>query len=118
MRSYRKHLSGEAAFKSFVPTPLSEIQVIHTEELDKLIMETESAMQQFNDDASQLSEEQIKQLMRQEAENSCKLALGEQPLSFGFMPDADSALEEDTDNLLKATSYAISVEKRPLPDVQ
>ena len=43
MRSYRKHLSGEAAFKSFVPTPLSEIQVIHTEELDKLIMETEKA---------------------------------------------------------------------------
>ena len=63
IRNYRKHLSGEAAFKSFVPTPLSEIQVIHTEELDKLIMETESAMQQFNDDASQLSEEQIKQLM-------------------------------------------------------
>ena len=24
MRSYRKHLSGEAAFKSFVPMPLSE----------------------------------------------------------------------------------------------
>ena len=114
MRSYRKHLSGEAAFKSFVPTSLSEIQVIHTEELDKLIMETESAMQQFNGDASQLSEEQIKQLMWQEAENSC--------------PDADSALEEDTDNLLKATSYAIEAmdelplsaraEKRPLPDVQ
>ena len=115
MRSYRKHLSGEAAFKSFVPMPLSEIQVIHTEELDKLIMETESAMQQFNDDASQLSEEQIEQLMRQEAENSCKLALGEQPLSFGFMPDADSALEEDTDNLLKATSYAIeAMDELPL----
>lgn len=115
MRSYRKHLSGEAAFKSFVPTPLSEIQVIHTEELDKLIMETESAMQQFNDDASQLSEEQIKQLMWQEAENSCKLALGEQPLSFGFMPDADNSLEEDTDNLLKATSYAIeAMDELPL----
>lgn len=115
MRSYRKHLSGEAAFKSFVPTPLSEIQVIHTEELDKLIMETESAMRQFNDDVSQLSEEQIKQLMWQEAENSCKLALGEQPLSFGFMPDADSALEEDTDNLLKATSYAIeAMDELPL----
>ena len=107
MRSYRKHLSGEAAFKSFVPTPLSEIQVIHTEELDKLIMETESAMRQFNDYASQLSEEQIKLFMRQEAENSCKLALGEQPLSFGFMPDADNSLKEDTHNLLKATSYAI-----------
>ena len=113
MTTYRKHLSGEAAFKSFVPTPLSEIQV--TEELDKLIMETESAMQQFNDDASQLSEEQIKQLMRQEAENSCKLALGEQPLSFGFMPDADNLLEEDTDNLLKATSYAIeAMDELPL----
>ena len=108
MTTYRKHLSGEAAFKSFVPTPLSEIQVIHTEELDKLIMETESAMQQ-------LSEEQIKQLMRQEAENSCKLALGEQPLSFGFMPNADNLLEEDTDNLLKATSYAIdAMEELPL----
>ena len=104
MRSYRKHLSGEAAFKSFVPTPLSEIQVIHTEELDKLIMETESAMQQFNDDASQLSEEQIKQLMWQEAENSCKLALGEHFLrhrSYGRI-----AIE------------CPSVEKRPLPDVQ
>ena len=99
MRSYRKHLSGEAAFKSFVPTPLSEIQVIHTEELDKLIMETESAMQQFNDDASQLSEEQIKQLMWQEAENSCKLA----------------SLKEDTHNLLKATSYAIeAMDELPL----
>ena len=115
MRSYRKHLSGEAAFKSFVPTPLSEIQVIHTEELDKLIMEAESAMQQFNDDASQLSEEQIKQLMRQEAENSCKLALGEQPLYFDFMPDADNSLEEDTDNLLTATSYAIeAMDELPL----
>lgn len=64
MTTYRKHLSGEAAFKSFVPTPLSEIQVIHTEELDKLIMETESAMQQFNADASRLSEEQVLQFMR------------------------------------------------------
>ena len=115
MSSYRKHLSGEAAFKSFVPTPLSEIQVIHTEELDKLIMETESAMRQFNDDASRLSEEQVLQLMRQEAENSCQLALGEQPLSFGFMPDADHSLEEDTDNLLKATSYAIeAMDELPL----
>ena len=47
MTTYRKHLSGEAAFKSFVPTPLSEIQVIHTEELDKLIMETESMPRNF-----------------------------------------------------------------------
>ena len=107
MRNYRKHLSGEAAFKSFVPTPLSEIQVIHTEELDRLTQEAESAIRQLNEYASQLSEEQIKQLMRQEAENSCKLALGEQPFSFGFMPDADSALEEDTDNLLKTTFYAV-----------
>lgn len=115
MATYRKHLSGEAVFKSFVPTPLSEIQVIHTEDLDKLIMETESAMQQFNIDTSRFSEEQVLQFMRQEAEKSCQLALGEQPLSFGFMPDADSALEEDTDHLLKATSYAIeAMDELPL----
>lgn len=115
MATYRKHLSGDMAFKSFVPTPLSEIQIIHTEELDKLIMETESAMQQFNADASRLSEEQVLQFMRQETEKFCQLVLGEQPLSFGFMPDADSALEEDTDHLLKATSYAIeAMDELPL----
>lgn len=115
MKTYRKHLSGEAAFKSFVPPPLSEIQVIHTKELDKLITEVENAIRRLNDDASRLSEEQVKRFMRQEAENSCKLALGEQPLSFGFMPDADNSLEEDTDNLLKATSYAIeAMDELPL----
>ena len=115
MTTYRKHLSGEAAFRSFVPTPLSEIQVIHTEELDKLIMEVESAMQQFNDNASQLSDEQVRRLMQQEAENSCQLALGEQPLFFGFMTNTNNALEEDTNNLLKATSYAIeAMDELPL----
>ena len=115
MGTYRKHLSGEAAFKSFVPTPLSEIQVIHTKDLDRLITEVENTIRRFNDETSQLSEEQVKRLMRQEAENSCKLALGEQPLSFGFMPDTDNSLKEDTDNLLKATSYAIeAMEELPL----
>lgn len=107
MRHYRKNLSGKATFKSFVPTPLSEIQVTHTEKLDKLIQEVESAMRHLNDYSSQLSVEQTKRLMRQEAENSCKLALGKQPLSFGFITDADNSLEEDTVNLLKATTYAI-----------
>lgn len=115
MGTYRKHLSGEAAFKSFVPTPLSEIQVIHTKDLDRLITEVENTIRRLNDETSQLSEEQVKRLMRQEAENSCKLALGEQPLSFGFMPDTDNSLKEDTDNLLKATSYAIeAMEELPL----
>ena len=115
MVNYRKHLSGEAAFKSFVPTPLSDIQIVHTEELNRLIKETEDAVQKLNDSAAQLSDEQILRLMRREAKSSCILALGEQPLSFGFTTKTDDALEEDTDNFLKATHYALdAMHKLPL----
>lgn len=66
MGTYRKHLSGDMAFRSFVPTPLSEIRIVHTERLDKLIMEVEDAMRRLNAYAVQLSDEQVLQFMRQE----------------------------------------------------
>lgn len=84
MGTYRKHLSGDMAFKSFVPTPISEIRIVHTERLDKLIRVVEDAMNRLNVYAAQLSDEQVLQFMRQEAEFSCKLASGGQPVSFAL----------------------------------
>lgn len=45
---YRNNLSGEMAFKSFLPTPLSDIQIIHTEKIDNLIRNVEKAIYNLN----------------------------------------------------------------------
>ena len=115
MGTYRKHLSGDMAFRSFVPTPLSEIRIVHTERLDKLIMEVEDAMRRLNAYAVQLSDEQVLQFMRQEAESSCKLASGGQSVSFALGADTDDESMEDAENLLKATLYALeAMDELPL----
>lgn len=103
------------AFRSFVPTPLSEIRIVHTERLDKLIMEVEDAMRRLNAYAVQLSDEQVLQFMRQEAESSCKLASGGQSVSFALGADTDDESMEDAENLLKATLYALeAMDELPL----
>lgn len=115
MGTYRKHLSGDMAFRSFVPTPLSEIRIVHTERLDKLIMEVEDAMRRLNAYAVQLSDEQVLQFMRQEAESSCKLASGGQSVSFALGADTDDESMEDAENLLKSTLYALeAMDELPL----
>lgn len=115
MGTYRKHLSGDMAFRSFVPTPLSEIRIVHTERLDKLIMEVEDAMRRLNAYAVQLSDEQVLQFMRQEAESSCKLASGGQSVSFALGADTNDESMEDAENLLKATLYALeAMDELPL----
>ena len=115
MGTYRKHLSGDMAFRSFVPTPLSEMRIVYTERLDKLIREVEDAMRRLNEYAARLSDEQVLRFMWQEAESACKLALYEQPVSFALNTNTDDELKEDTENLLKATFYAIdAVNELPL----
>lgn len=104
---FRKHLSGEAEFMSYVPTPLTEIHVIHTAELDGLIEEVENSVRQLNDYASQLPDENIGQLMLHEAEQSCMMAFGGLTSKPDVTTKEGSALKEDTANLLKATSYAV-----------
>lgn len=95
------------AFKSFIPALLSEICIVHTERLDKLIMEVEDAIRMLNAYVGQLSEEQIMKLMKEEAESSCKLAWDKQPAPFVLSIHTDEELKEDTENLLKATLYAL-----------
>lgn len=52
LTGFRKHLTGEAEFMSYVPTPLTEIHVVHTAELDGLIEEVENSVRQLNAYAS------------------------------------------------------------------
>lgn len=111
---YRNNLSGEMAFKSFLPTPLSDIQIIHTEKIDNLIRNVEKAIYNLNTYSDGLSEKQIQQLIKQEAEYSCKLALDGLLLPFEFAINTTSELEEDTKNLLQAIHYVLQV-KEELP---
>lgn len=110
MGKYCKNLSGELAFRSFVPDRLSEVQLEHTDELDALIRETVQAVQELNACAEQLSEEQIRALLRREAEASCLLAWGVQPSLYGFLTDSENSgqeWKEDAVNLEKASAYAL-----------
>lgn len=112
---YRKNLSGEMTFNSFLPMPLSDIQIVHTEQLDSLILEVEKVICNWNAYSAELSDKQIQLLMKKEAEYSCKLALGEKPLPFGIIMKARPELEEDTEHLFQATSYALeATEELPL----
>lgn len=112
---YRKNLSGEMAFTSFLPIPLSDIQIVHTEKMDNLILEVEKAIYNWNTYSAELSDRQIQQLTKQEAEYSCKLALNESFSPFEFIMETTPELKEDTETLLQATFYALEAkEKLPL----
>lgn len=100
MMKYRRHLWGDMAFSSFIPTSLFQIQVTRTPQTDRLITEAETALRQLNADAARLSNEQLEKLMRQEAESSCRLASGEPSLSFDFMIKTDDdTLMTEAENL-------------------
>ncbi len=110
MGFYRKNLSGERMFKSYVPTPLSDIEISHTAEIDKLIASAEAELKRLNEHVGCLSAEETNKMIADEAESSCYLAAGKQPLSFGFisfMSNDDPVLAEDIQNLEKATRYAV-----------
>lgn len=59
MGTYRKNLSGNMAYSSFVPEPLSEIRVLHTNTLQRLIAEVESAMQELNERVWRFSDDKL-----------------------------------------------------------
>lgn len=116
MMKYRRHLWGDMAFSSFIPTSLFQIQVTRTPQTDRLITEAKTALRQLNADAARLSNEQLEKLMRQEAESSCRLASGEPSLSFDFMIKTDDdTLMTEAENLLQATRYAVeAMDELPL----
>ena len=110
MGKYRKNLSGELAFRSFVPGPLSEVCLKHEAGLDALISEAAQAVRDLTASAEQLSEEQIRALLRKESEASCQLVWGVPPSLYGFLTaDTDSGQEwkKDAVNLNEASVYAL-----------
>lgn len=118
MGKYRKNLSGELAFRSFVSGPLSEVCLKHEAGLDALISETALAVQELNTSTEQLSEEQIRTLLCRESEASCQLAWGVPPsLYVFFASDTDSGQEwkKDAVNLNEASVYALeALDELPL----
>lgn len=118
MGKYRKNLSGELAFRSFVPDRLSEVHLEHTGELDALILEAAQAVQELNACADHLSEEQSRALLRRESEASSQLAWGVQPSLYSFFTaDTDGGQEwqEDAVNLENASVYALeALDELPL----
>ena len=118
MGKYRKNLSGELAFRSFVPDPHSEVCLDHEAVLDALISEAAQAVRELNASAEQLSEEQIRALLRKESEASCQLVWGVPPSLYGFLTaDTDSGQEwkKDAVNLNEASVYALEeLDKLPL----
>lgn len=117
MGKYRKNLSGDLAYYSFVPIPVSKIHVTHNQALDQSLDRLEVIMRKLDAATSQLGEERIRSLVARESEYSCKLALGEPSISFGFMSGmgTDNGLVEDSENLLKATYYAFGAMGEELP---
>lgn len=109
-KSYRKHLSGESAFYSFIPVPLSGVAVEHTPAMDRLIAETAEAIHAMNARTARITGQERTEGMRREAKASCELALGKPNVfaAFTLSDGRDSdALQTDTDNLIAATDYAL-----------
>jgi Fic family protein len=98
---YREHGRGDTYYRSFVPTPLQEIALLHDEEMDRLLQQA----------YTHLHASEQKDKAQQEARSSVKLAYDVPELSILSMDDSADKLrkrkEEDCHNLLDAMDYGL-----------
>ena len=119
MKRYRQNLSGDAAFRSFIPLPLSSVSVDITPETEIILKETRDALEILNEASSLLSEEEIEKLIMKEARYSFELASAKAlgPCAFDIFSDCEPDQEDSEDiiNLKEATKYAVeSMDVLPL----
>ena len=121
MTQYRQHLSGDAAFKSFIPILTADIHFELNSEIDAILNETKTLLSLLNEESSALSNEQIKDIILKESELSWQLASGKSlptchlPLSDVSKKDEMIEDQEEIDNLYEASIYAIdSLKKLPI----
>ena len=116
MKRYRNNLSGTAAFRSFIPTPLQEVQIELDEELNALLSEAESAVESLNERC--FTPEEINSLEQEEAKSSWQLSSGKNDSPFGLCFGGTTFSEEDhceIDDIVAATNYGIeAMEELPL----
>lgn len=109
MGTYRRQLSGDAQYASFVPDSLFSVQIDESR-LKELLEETRQAFAELNRSASTLTDEEVKTFLKKEAESSWMLAAGKYFSPFG-MPVLSIfwTLEEQVEisHLEKALLYAL-----------
>ena len=83
MIQYRQNLSGDMAFKSFIPMMTTAISIEYTPEMLILLNEAKALLSELNSVSSKLNNEQIKEVLLKECELSWLLASGEtSPLCY------------------------------------
>lgn len=109
MGTYRKISHGHTSYISFIPTPLAAVR-INEHEFEIPLQDAKAAIDKLNISSSDLTEEQVTQWMKKEAEYSCMMALGKYISPFGFSMFNQTLNEDDqleVDHLFEATNYAI-----------
>lgn len=109
----RRNLHGEAAFDSFVPTPLNDVEIRYDEAVAWNLADAEFAFGQLTRAfASLCGEDQarvVKRLRREEAEASWRLACGQPSSGPGLLlgqPLLAPADRSEIDDLEEALGYA------------
>ena len=74
MAQYRQNLSGDAAFKSFIPILTADIHFELTTEIASLLSETKVLMATLNEASTLLNKKQIDERILKEYELSCQLS--------------------------------------------
>lgn len=108
MKRYRNNLSGTAAFRSFIPTPLQEVQIEPDEQMKALLSEAESAVESLNQRS--FTPEEINSLEQEEAKSSWQLSSGKNDTSFSLCFGGATFSEEERceiDDIVAATNYSI-----------
>lgn len=110
---YRKNMSGEATFYSFIPMPLTEIEIKRTDKLALLLQQTEAILSELKRESLSLRKEKIMELQRLEAESSWQLTKGIRQASYLFSEVLGDVILDEEDkveieNTHKAHDYAIN----------
>ena len=113
MTQYRQNLSGDMAFKSFIPMMTANIYIEYTPDILILLNEAKTLLCELNSVSSKLNNEQINEVLLKECELSWQLASGEVLptcyLSYDNSIEQERNIEDqkEIDDLYEASIYGI-----------
>ena len=114
MSQYRQNLSGDMAFKSFIPVMTANIYIEYTPDILILLNEAKTLLCELNSVSSKLNNEQINEVLLKECELSWQLASGEVLptcyLSYDNSIEQERNIEDqkEIDDLYEASIYGIN----------
>ncbi len=113
MSQYRQNLSGDMAFKSFIPVMTANIYIEYTPDILIPLNEAKTLLCELNSVSSKLNNEQINEVLLKECELSWQLASGEVLptcyLSYDNSIEQERNIEDqkEIDDLYEASIYGI-----------